>query len=208
MHDRSEQLVSQVTRQVRDFVRLVTDLTPEQLARPCRGEKEGDTIAVLTMRVTAVYDRMTAIVDAVAIGDSAKRGARRPKELRLPRPGPGRGQTQAQPKVLAARLEERGLALAASLRRLGPAQLSRPLPMTVEGFDHMDKPVGMIVEFLLYCQADRLETMRRAAADSNGEPHAWILGTPAGGPAPNCHEPGEGAQAVGAVAEERRGEGR
>lgn len=165
MHDRSQQLATRAVQQVRDFTGLVRALSNEQLGQRCHGEKEGDTVGTLIMRTTAVYERLSTILDAVRTHGAARGGSRIARGQRILQPaGPRRGAPPepGDPRALALRLEARGLELAERVRALSAAQLSRPLPMTVEGFDHMDKPVGMIVEYLLYCQADRLETIRLA----------------------------------------------
>ena len=200
MHDRSRQLANQATRQVGEFVRVLTDLAPREWGAPCHGEKNGDTVCVLARRVTAVYDRMTTIVEAVDARESAGRGAHPPRRLRLARPGQGQAATATEPAALIAGLKERGLALAARLSRLSQAQLSRPLPMTVEGLDHMDKPLGMIVEYLLYCQADRLETIRGAVAAARGEPYSRQQEETGAGPSQFCRDPEGGIRTVPAVA--------
>lgn len=171
MHDRSQHLAATAAQQVRDFRHLLRELSSEQLALPCRGEKEGDTIGILIMRTTAVYDRLTTILDAVR-QHQAPRAERGPRSA-VRSAGPGRGvpPVTPDPLTLASRLEGRGHALVERLRALTAEQLARTLPTTVEGFDHMDKPIGMIVEYLLYCQADRFETIRRATAPGLASAH-------------------------------------
>lgn len=175
MYDRSQQLARRAAQQVREFDELVRGLSNGQLAQPCPGEQEGDTVGVLVMRTTAVYERLVTILDAVRVHASARPGVRPARALRhVVRPaGPARGGSAApaDPPALAARLEVRGKALVERLLQLTAEQLARPLPMTIEGFDHMDKPIGMIAEYLMYCQAGRLEAIRRATAQRG--PGAW-----------------------------------
>jgi hypothetical protein len=175
MFDRSQQLARRAAQQVREFDELVRGLSSGQLAQPCPGEQEGDNVAVLIMRSTAVYERLGTILDAVRAHESARPGVRpahgQRRVVRLAGPARGGAAAPADPAALAARLEVRGRALVERLQQLTAQQLARPLPMTLEGFDHMDKPIGMIAEYLLYCQAGRLEAIRRATAQRGAA--AW-----------------------------------
>lgn len=170
MSDRSRNLAGQLIQQTHDFVSLLTGLTPAQLNTPCRGEKEGDTVGIMAARTAAIYDRMAAILGAVASGAPIRPGVRsgpqRPGGGGPDRSGPRRGEiaTEADADALLQRLTERGQAAADQLRRLSAEQLSRSLPAGAEVFEHVDKPIGMIVEYLLYCQADRYELMSAAVA--------------------------------------------
>lgn len=160
-------MADQVAQQVNEFARLLTVLTPLELKIPCHGEREGDTPGAVIVRAAATYDRAAVILGGVRARSGARTGVRSTAAAVVHGPTGGRRTPQALPadvEGLGKWLTASGSSVAERVRRLTDQELARPLSADMVGFDNMDKPVGMIIEYMIYCQGGHYDAISRAIA--------------------------------------------
>ncbi len=170
MHERSQQLADRVAEQLDLTTRFVAELDDTDLRVCCNDEGGGPSVGAVILHIVAGFQRASAMFAAAA------RPGRRGIEHRRPhreQPGHSAGAPLADLDSLDVplalqRLRAHGELAVATLRRLPDRVLDEPLPPESCTIANVGKPVGLVVEFIVYQQAVHLDAMKRAVMAARG----------------------------------------
>ncbi|WP_405922690.1 hypothetical protein [Streptomyces sp. NBC_00035] len=168
MSEGAEGLADRLERQTFEIVDFLSRLTKSELEIPCPNEDAGPNVGAIAVHVAASFGRATVILQAAA-PVPAGRVHDVPQALVQGHPhmGPrsGGGVEGSDVDATIRRIKDHGRELVDLVRSYPAYALRRPLPAGAARSANLGKPVGMIIEYMIYLQAAHLDTMRCAVAD-------------------------------------------